>query len=110
MLIQQNQFEAAEKLLKEVQEKDSSLNVAVLSNLASLYFSQGKWNESLKELLQLEQIQPQNYFIKEQLAIVYHRLGNIEKQENLSMNVKKPITPLIPIPSNNRARHQTIIF
>ncbi len=96
LLIQQNQFEAAEKLLKEVQEKDSSLNVAVLSNLASLYFSQGKWNESLKELLQLEQIQPQNYFIKEQLAIVYHRLGNIEKARELVHECQKANYPVNP--------------
>ncbi|HOV32259.1 MAG TPA: tetratricopeptide repeat protein, partial [Candidatus Hydrogenedens sp.] len=96
LLIQQNQFDRAEQLLKEVQGKDTSLDTAVLSNLASLYFSQGKLEWSLKELLKLEQLQPQNYFVKEQIAIVYHRLGNIEKARELVQECQKANHPVNP--------------
>ncbi len=94
LLIQQKQFERAEKLLKDVQGKDPKLEPSILLNLASLYFAQGKWNEALEELTQLEQLQPQNYFIKEQMAVVYYYMGDMEKARELIRECQKVNHPV----------------
>ncbi|MGC8739325.1 MAG: fused MFS/spermidine synthase [Candidatus Hydrogenedens sp.] len=96
MLIQQKQFERAEKILKTVQGKEPALEPTILSNLASLYFAQGKWNESLKALTQLEQIQPQNYFVKEQMAIVYYYLGDFDRAREIIQTCQKGNHPVNP--------------
>lgn len=96
VLIQQKQFERAEKILKNIQRREPSLEPAILSNLASLYFAQGKWNESLKELTQLEKLQPQNYFVKEQMAIVYYHLGDYDSARELIQACQKGNHPVNP--------------
>ncbi|HOQ33743.1 MAG TPA: tetratricopeptide repeat protein, partial [Candidatus Hydrogenedens sp.] len=96
VLIQQKQFERAEKILKNIQGKEPSLEPTILSNLASLYFAQGKWNESLKELTKLEQLQPQNYFVKEQMAIVYYYLGDFNRARELVQTCQKGNHPINP--------------
>ena len=96
VLIQQKQFERAEIILKKIQGKEPSLEPTILSNLASLYFAQGKWNESLKELTKLEQLQPQNYFVKEQMAIVYYYLGDFNRARELVQTCQKGNHPINP--------------
>lgn len=96
IFIQMKQFERAEKILKDIQGKEPSLEPTILSNLASLYFAQGKWNESLKELIKLERLQPQNYFIKEQMAIVYYYLGDLDRARELVQICQKANQPVNP--------------
>lgn len=96
VLIQQKQFERAEKILINIQGKEPSLEPTILSNLASLYFAQGRWNESLKELTKLEQLQPQNYFVKEQMAIVYYYLGDFNRARELIQTCQKGNHPINP--------------
>lgn len=96
LLIQQKQFDRAEKLLKDVQGKDFKLEPSILLNLASLYFAQGKWNEALEELKQLEQLEPQNYFVKEQMAVVYYYMGDMEKARKLVRECQRVHHPVSP--------------
>ncbi len=96
LYIQQRQFDKAEKLLLELKGKVPSLESNVLLNLASLYFAQERWNESLEYLKQLEQLQPQNYFVKEQMAFVYYQLGDITRAKELLQSCQKANHPLNP--------------
>jgi len=96
LFIQQRNFEQAEKLLQELQGKDSSLEPEILLNLASLYFAQKEWEKSIQALKKLEQLQPNNYAIKEQMAVVYYHLGDIEHAKEFVQACQQANHPVNP--------------
>ncbi|HOK09403.1 MAG TPA: fused MFS/spermidine synthase [Candidatus Hydrogenedens sp.] len=88
-LIQQKQFERAETLIKDVLEKEPTLKFNATMNYAVLRFAQGKFDESLQYLQQAEHLQPNNYSIKEQMAVVYYYSGDTGRAKELIRECQK---------------------
>ncbi len=79
LYIQNRDFQKAEALLSDVGKFSVKVKPLVLVNIASLRYLQGRYDEAVANLLEAERLQPGNYDVKRQLAIVYLKLGDKDK-------------------------------
>jgi len=89
LYIQQKELQKAETLLSNVEQFSPKIKPSALMNLATLRYLQGNYNEALANLLEVEKLQPKNYDIKRQMAIVYLKLGDKEKAREKVMECLK---------------------
>ncbi|MCX8064845.1 MAG: fused MFS/spermidine synthase [Candidatus Hydrogenedentes bacterium] len=79
LYIRKREFGKAEEILSNLNEFSPKIRPSALLNLATLKYLQGEYQNALEILLEAEKLQPKNYEIEKQIAVVYLQLGEKEK-------------------------------
>lgn len=79
LYIQKNEIDKAEKVLSGWDSFIPKVKVSALINLASIKYIQGDYDNALEYLLEAEKLEPQNYDVKKEIAVVYLKLGEKDK-------------------------------